>query len=84
VQITKILQRLEACANGDVEMGPDQIQAAKIILNKLIPDMKAVELSGPEGGPVMTANLSSDDIKNRVLKAIPQAELDKLLEAVKK
>jgi hypothetical protein len=41
-------------------MGPDQIQAAKIILNKLLPDMKAVELSGPEGGPVMTANLSSD------------------------
>jgi hypothetical protein len=33
-------------------MTPAQVQAAKIVIAKVVPDLKAVELTGPEGGPV--------------------------------
>lgn len=33
-------------------MTPTQIQAAKIVIGKYIPDLKAVELTGKDGGAV--------------------------------
>ncbi len=34
-------------------MTPTQVQAAKIILSKMVPDLKAIELTGEGGGPVV-------------------------------
>jgi hypothetical protein len=33
-------------------MSATQIKAAEILLKKAIPDLKSVELSGPDGGPL--------------------------------
>lgn len=52
IRLGVILQRLDACAAGEIEMTPDQVQAAKIILAKMIPDLKAVEHTGADGGPI--------------------------------
>lgn len=52
IRLTLILQRLDACAAGEIEMTADQLAAAKMLLSKVIPDIKAVELSGPDGGPM--------------------------------
>lgn len=52
IKVGVILQRLNDCAAGELEMGPDQIAAAKILLGKVLPDVKAMELSGPDGGPM--------------------------------
>ena len=42
IQITQILNRLNACMRGEIEMTPVQIQAAKILLSKVAPDLTAV------------------------------------------
>lgn len=52
IQASQMLNRLISHANGEVEMTSSQVQAAKIVLGKYIPDLKAVELTGQGGGPV--------------------------------
>ncbi len=49
---TQLLKRLKKHADGELEMTQTQIQAAKIYIGKYIPDLKAMELTGPQGGPV--------------------------------
>lgn len=50
IQIGNIIHRLVSHVNGDCEMSPTQINAAKILLGKVAPDLTAqkaeVELSG--------------------------------------
>ena len=49
------MDRLQKCVMGEIEMSSTQIQAARILLNKVLPDLKAVEIS--DINPV-------DDIRN--------------------
>lgn len=51
---TQLLNRLISHGNGEIELSNTQIQAAKIVIGKYIPDLKAIEVSGPGGGPVET------------------------------
>lgn len=37
--------------DGDV-MTPSQVKAAEILLRKMLPDLKAVEMTGEGGGPI--------------------------------
>lgn len=46
IKIGVILDRLIKHVNGQNEMTPTQIAAAKILLSKVVPDMKAIELTG--------------------------------------
>jgi hypothetical protein len=39
-------------ANGEVEMSAAQVQAAKVVIGKEIPDLKALEVSGDEDMPL--------------------------------
>jgi len=51
---TKIIDRLVKHIHGEVDMSPSQVQAARILLNKVLPDMKSVEVTGtmaPVGPP---------------------------------
>lgn len=41
-----IMQRLCSHVDGKVEMTATQIQAAKVVLGKMIPDLKAIEHGG--------------------------------------
>lgn len=52
IQATQLINRLVAHAQGEIELSATQIQAAKIVIGKTIPDLKSVELTGAEGGPV--------------------------------
>ena len=49
---TKLANRLDACAMGEVEMTDVQVKAAKILLDKLVPNLTAVQHSGDEESPV--------------------------------
>jgi len=40
-------------ANGEIDLSQSQINAAKIVIGKYIPDLKAIELSGSEENPVV-------------------------------
>lgn len=52
IQSAILLERLQNHVVGQVEMSATQVQAARILLGKVIPDLKAIEHTGEGGGPV--------------------------------
>ena len=58
IQATQLLNRLISHANGEVDLTQSQINAAKIVIGKYIPDLKAIELSGNEEKPVVLKTYS--------------------------
>lgn len=50
---SQLLNRLKSHANGKVEMTRSQVQAAKIYIGKYVPDIKAMEITGADGGPLV-------------------------------
>lgn len=60
IQASQLINRLISFANGEVEMSPAQVNAAKIVIGKYIPDLKGIELSGAEGGAIVLQLLASD------------------------
>lgn len=53
ISASQLLNRLISHANGEIELTQSQVNAARIVIGKSIPDLKAVELSGPDGGPMV-------------------------------
>ena len=54
IQSSMIIGYLAKHVSGEREMSATQIAAAKILLGKSIPDLQSVEMTGPDGGPVLT------------------------------
>jgi hypothetical protein len=52
IRASQLLNRLTLNENGEVEMTPTQVQAARIVIGKAIPDMKAIEHSGNPDKPL--------------------------------
>jgi len=46
IQVSMIVNRLQDCLAGKVELSAQQVNAAKILLGKVLPDLSATELSG--------------------------------------
>lgn len=46
IRATQLLNVLSRHANNELELSATQIQAAKIVIGKIIPDLKAIEHSG--------------------------------------
>lgn len=46
IAATKIITKLQKCVEGDIEMDAQQVAAARILLSKVLPDLKATEFSG--------------------------------------
>ena len=55
IQSAHILNRFHAAFNGEIELTSDQINIGKCLLNKSIPDLKAVEHSGDQNNPIALA-----------------------------
>jgi hypothetical protein len=53
IQANQLINRLESHALGEVDLTQTQIRAIEILLNKTIPNLTAVELSGDEENPVV-------------------------------
>ena len=54
IRASQLLNRLNDFANGKCEMSAAQVQAAKIVIGKVVPDLKAIEHSGPDGGAIQS------------------------------
>lgn len=53
IQASQLINRLMAHINSDSPlMDSSQVTAATKLLNKVLPDLSATTLSGPDGGPV--------------------------------
>lgn len=46
IRASQLLNRLNDFVNGKCELSAAQVQAAKVVIGKCIPDMKAVEVTG--------------------------------------
>lgn len=53
IQASQLLNRLYLFANNEVEMTSAQVLAAKVVIGKSIPDLKAVEPLGKDGKPTV-------------------------------
>lgn len=54
IKATQLVNRLHSIAMGEVEADPTQVQAARALLNKVLPDLKAVEVGGTgENGEIV-------------------------------
>lgn len=57
IKAAQLINRLTAHALEDLELSATQIKAIEILLKKVLPDLKAVELTGADGGAIKTDNL---------------------------
>lgn len=62
IAASQLINRLISHANGELEMTATQINAAKIVINKAIPDLKAIEHSGPQGAVLQVGIVNFSDI----------------------
>jgi hypothetical protein len=54
IQVSHIINRLHRHIEGELELTPTQISAAKLLLDKAISNAPT-EVSGPDGGPLSQA-----------------------------
>lgn len=52
IQASVIINRLQKHIAGKVDMSASQVTAARILLDKTLPNLQATELTGQDGGPV--------------------------------
>jgi len=58
IRASVLMRRLYDNALGATEMTSQQINSAKIVLSKLVPDLGRTELTGENGGPVELTNIT--------------------------
>lgn len=52
IKASQLVNRLFKISMGEVEADPTQVSAAKALLNKVLPDLKAIEVGGDQDNPV--------------------------------
>ena len=52
IRASQLLNRLNSFANGEIDLSNAQVNAAKIVIGKCIPDLKAVEVTGDPDKPI--------------------------------
>lgn len=52
IAATQLINRLILFASGKVKMSSAQVLAARVVIGKVIPDLKSIEHTGKDGGPI--------------------------------
>ena len=52
IQTSQLVNRLHSNAMGEIEMSPAQVQSAKILLDKSLPNLANVTVGGDSDNPV--------------------------------
>lgn len=52
IQAAQIINRFQKCIDGEVTLDAQQVSCGKALLNKILPDLKAIELSGDDNNPI--------------------------------
>jgi hypothetical protein len=74
IKAGKIIDQLQRCVEGKVELSPSQVNAARILLNKVIPDLKSLEV---QQSPATARNIR--DIPTHELLTIIDGHAKRLL-----
>ena len=63
IQSGMIIGRLQACVKGEITMSPSQVNAARILLNKTLPDLKSLDVQASiEATSKPIYQLSNDEL----------------------
>jgi hypothetical protein len=54
IRASQLLNRLDLFANGKVLLSAAQVQAARIVIGKVVPDLKSIEVAGDPDKPLGT------------------------------
>ncbi len=73
IQVSQLINRLRAHGNGTLELSATQVRAIEILLRKCLPDLAAVEHTGPDGGALTV----------EVVRFAPAPALDLVAEPVR-
>ena len=65
IRTTQLIKRLQKHIDGEGELSSTQVRGIEILLRKSLPDLQATELSGPDGGNVLT-NLTLEFVRPKV------------------
>lgn len=65
-----ILDRLEKCVEGEVEMTAQQVQAARILLGKVLPDLSAGTMESSVSVKDDTKPRDADEKKARAILTV--------------
>lgn len=57
IQASQIINRLENHMFGEIELSRTQIDAAKILLAKCLPDLQSIVLSGDKDNPIIPSEI---------------------------
>jgi hypothetical protein len=74
IQNSNILNALIEHVEGVRDMSSTQVSAGVALLKKVLPDLQAVELTGKDGGPIETVDLSPLEAARRIAFALSKAE----------
>ena len=53
IQAAAIINRFQDCLDGKVVLDAQQVSVGKSLLNKVLPDLKAIEVGGENGGALI-------------------------------
>ena len=56
IQASALITRLHACAMGEVELTPTQVNAIKSLLDRSVPKLSQIQHTGEDGGPIETVS----------------------------
>lgn len=48
-----LIEQLQSCAFGEIELTSQQMKAIEILLKKSVPDLQSVELTGNDDAPMV-------------------------------
>lgn len=60
IQATQIINRLQKCFMGDVDLSQSQVSVAKLLLNKVLPDLQSIQVDADVGLTITIAKEASD------------------------
>jgi hypothetical protein len=61
IQTSQLINRLELCALGELELPKDKLKAIEILLKKSLPDLSSIQLTGDVNHRVGVLPASVDD-----------------------
>ena len=64
IRASQLLNRLNKFAKSEIILSTAQVQAARIVIGKEIPDLKAIEHSGPDGKPI---NIQFSEVVRKIV-----------------
>ena len=66
IQAGNIINRLQKCINGEIELSPAQVRASEILLNRILPTLTAIDTTITDSRPtIKRIDLSGKPIESK-------------------